>query len=480
MWAVRKCRCEQDQQQDRQGKGPSTTTNLPSLSLSLHPPLLLLPSPVSCITQPPLVDQRSTALATASQVSRLPLISDSERADRPFLTQQPCPTRASRRPPLPRLSASSSSSSNKADKKDDSKKPNDDDEDSDPSLARSYNTSVSAPPLHLVVVHPLVLLSVVDHYNRVAKDTSKRVVGVLLGESHAGKVDVTNSYAVPFEEDVKDSSAWYIDRQYHEDMHAMFKKVNASEKILGWYSTGPKLKSTDIHIHELFRSYCHHPILVIIDVNPQHNPLEIPTLAYMSVESSPDQQRQSRRQFAHLPSEIGAYEAEEVGVEHLLRNIRETTESSLGEQVNAKLVSLKGLGNRLADIHDYLGKVEKGDMPVRHEIIARVQDMMNLLPAVDDPRLKQAMSGVVNDNTMVIYVSSLVRSILALHDLILNKLNNQRVERAERDKEKGDEPGDSKKGDSDAEKGTDKGKDGEGTGKEKDEQKKKEEEEKKQ
>jgi 26S proteasome regulatory subunit N8 len=27
-----------------------------------------------------------------------------------------------------------------------------------------------------VVVHPLVLLSVVDHYNRVAKDTKKRAV----------------------------------------------------------------------------------------------------------------------------------------------------------------------------------------------------------------------------------------------------------------------------------------------------------------
>ena len=32
-----------------------------------------------------------------------------------------------------------------------------------------------------VIIHPLVLLSVTDHYNRVAKDTRKRVVGVLLG-----------------------------------------------------------------------------------------------------------------------------------------------------------------------------------------------------------------------------------------------------------------------------------------------------------
>ncbi len=46
-----------------------------------------------------------------------------------------------------------------------------------------------------VVVHPLVLLSVVDHYNRVAKDTRKRVVGVLLGETFKGRVDITNSYA---------------------------------------------------------------------------------------------------------------------------------------------------------------------------------------------------------------------------------------------------------------------------------------------
>ena len=46
-----------------------------------------------------------------------------------------------------------------------------------------------------VVVHPLVLLSVVDHYNRVAKDTKKRVLGVVLGETYKGRVDATNSCA---------------------------------------------------------------------------------------------------------------------------------------------------------------------------------------------------------------------------------------------------------------------------------------------
>ncbi len=51
------------------------------------------------------------------------------------------------------------------------------------------------PDREKVVLHPLVLLSVVDHYNRVARDTKKRVVGILLGEVHKGVVDVSNSFA---------------------------------------------------------------------------------------------------------------------------------------------------------------------------------------------------------------------------------------------------------------------------------------------
>jgi len=79
-----------------------------------------------------------------------------------------------------------------------------------------------------VVVHPLVLLNATDHYTRVtAGDTNRRVVGILLGEEFKGKLDILNSYAVPFEED---GSVWYLDHNYHEEMFAMFKKVNGTLK----------------------------------------------------------------------------------------------------------------------------------------------------------------------------------------------------------------------------------------------------------
>ncbi len=103
------------------------------------------------------------------------------------------------------------------------------------------------------VIHPLVLLAACDHYNRVAKDTKKRALGVLLGMRYKGVVDVTNSFAVPFEEDLRNPKIWYLDHIFLESMFGMFKKVNAKERVVGFYSTGPKIRENDLQIAHLFR-----------------------------------------------------------------------------------------------------------------------------------------------------------------------------------------------------------------------------------
>jgi len=139
-----------------------------------------------------------------------------------------------------------------------------------------------------VTVAPLVLLSVCDHYGRTAKGSKKRVVGVLLGQSDAdGKdVRVSNSFAVPFEEDEKDPSVWFLDHNYVESMNEMFKKVNAREKLVGWYHSGPKLRASDLQINELFKRYTPNPLLVIIEVLPKE--VGVPTDAYFAVEEIKD------------------------------------------------------------------------------------------------------------------------------------------------------------------------------------------------
>jgi 26S proteasome regulatory subunit N8 len=160
-----------------------------------------------------------------------------------------------------------------------------------------------------VSVAPLVLLSAADHYGRSAKGTRKRVVGVLLGQNDGKNVRVSNSFAgeysssyfrshawflstdgeipiVPFEEDDKDPSVWFLDHNYVESMNDMFKKINAREKLIGWYHSGPKLRASDLEINELFKRYTPNPLLVIIDVQPKE--AGVPTDAYFAVEEIKD------------------------------------------------------------------------------------------------------------------------------------------------------------------------------------------------
>lgn len=286
-----------------------------------------------------------------------------------------------------------------------------------------------------VIVHPIVLLSTVDHYNRV--NLQKRVVGALLGSVRDGVVDITNCYAVPFDEDKRNPNIWFLDHNYHEAMFAMFKKVSANERVVGWYSTGPRIRPADIDVNEVFRRYTPNPVLVIIDVRgPESgNTLDIPTKAYISVEevegdsATDETNKESKLQFQHIPSEIGALEAEEVGVEHLLRDIKDTSVSSLSTRITDKMLSLKSLTDHLRETREYLENVCSGKLPVNHFIISQLQDIFNLMPNLNHEHIVKAFAVKTHDSLLVIYLSSFIRSIIALHNLINNKIANKEAEK---------------------------------------------------
>ncbi|CAL5366150.1 unnamed protein product [Camellia sinensis] len=297
---------------------------------------------------------------------------------------------------------------------------------------------ISARSIEKVIVHPLVLLSIVDHYNRVARDTKKRVVGVLLGASFRGTVDVTNSYAVPFEEDDKDPSIWFLDHNYHESMFSMFRRINAKEHVVGWYSTGPKLRENDLNIHGLFNDYVPNPVLVIIDVQPKE--MGIPTKAYYAVEEVKEMSqiclevdltvgyvcrmllRKARRYLCMCLQKLPLMKLRKLRVEHLLRDVKDTTISTLATEVTGKLAALKGLDARLQEIRSYLDLVIDGKLPLNHEILCHLQpDVFNLLPNLNVTELIKAFAVKTNDMMLVTYLSSLIRSVIALHNLINNK-----------------------------------------------------------
>ncbi|KIJ09864.1 hypothetical protein PAXINDRAFT_102161 [Paxillus involutus ATCC 200175] len=54
-----------------------------------------------------------------------------------------------------------------------------------------------------------------DHHARSAsRNSSKQVVGVLLGQDNGKTVHVADSFGIPFEEDEKDSKTWFLEHNY--------------------------------------------------------------------------------------------------------------------------------------------------------------------------------------------------------------------------------------------------------------------------
>ena len=117
---------------------------------------------------------------------------------------------------------------------------------------------------------------------------------------------------------------------------------------------------------------------------------------------------------------IEAEEAEEIGVEHLLRDIKDTSVGSLSSTIQNQLLSLKGLDQNLNEVASYLDKVTSGALPINHKILYYLQDLLNLLPNITKERVEM-INCKTNDEMMVIYLTSMIRAVLALHNLIENK-----------------------------------------------------------
>lgn len=112
----------------------------------------------------------------------------------------------------------------------------------------------------------------------------------------------------------------------------------------------------------------------------------------------------------------------------MLRDINDPSTGTLALQIQQKVNGLKGLLARLTEINAYLDKVTSGKMPINNQITYNLQNIFNLLPNLNVDELVKSMFIKTNDMHLVMYVSSLVRAILALHGLLVNKIKYRDVD----------------------------------------------------
>lgn len=259
-----------------------------------------------------------------------------------------------------------------------------------------------------VVVHPLVLISAVDHYRRLDQP---RVAGTLLGRIENGVVHITNSYAVPFDEHEKNPNVWFFDTSYNENMYKLFNKVNSMETVLGWYHTGADIHKNDLQISQIFQTYTKDPILAVIDV--KHAKQGAPVKCYRLEREICTTTDTARFMFVHAPFEIEAEEAEEVGVEQLIEDVQDVNVGDLEQKVYRATGALQDLSKSLHIVEEYLAGVEKGEKRYNTEAMEMLQELMSSIPREIPGNMREFMEKIESNS----YLCAVVRSVIFLNDI---------------------------------------------------------------
>ncbi|TBU05336.1 regulatory subunit of 26S proteasome [Hamiltosporidium magnivora] len=253
-----------------------------------------------------------------------------------------------------------------------------------------------------ITVHPLVMASVVDHYRRC---DSKRVAGIVMGKMDE-RLFVTKSYAVPFSED--DKGNWFFDTSYSDKMYALLNKVDSSEKILGWYHSGPSLHKNDLDITKSFMRDLPNPLLVIVDVKAFNISEQVQIFRLVDDKSG----KKNDKKFKYIPCVVEGEEAEEVGVEHLLKDIRDCSVSKYFTNVKDIKSSMEMYEKSLTVIVEYLQKVKNNEIRVDQKILRYLQKCLNEVPIVSEDD---------DESKMALFTSLLANAVVKITDLVLSR-----------------------------------------------------------
>jgi 26S proteasome regulatory subunit N8 len=96
--------------------------------------------------------------------------------------------------------------------------------------------------------------------------------------------------------------------------------------------------------------------------------------------------------------------------------------------VREKVDGLSTFVQRLEEIRAYLKNVSTGRIPINNQILYNLQNIFNMIPNLNVDELVRSTLVKTNDMYLIIYLSSLLRSVIALHGLLNNKIKFRDVD----------------------------------------------------
>nr|XP_025864112.1 eukaryotic translation initiation factor 3 subunit F isoform X2 [Vulpes vulpes] len=246
---------------------------------------------------------------------------------------------------------------------------------STPAPAQAPAQSLPGPALpgpfpggRVVRLHPVILASIVDSYER-RNEGAARVIGTLLGTVDKHSVEVTNCFSVPHNES-EDEVA--VDMEFAKNMYELHKKVSPNELILGCTLMGVPGRTMGV-------------------------------------------------MFTPLTVKYAYYDTERIGVDLIMKTCfspnRVIGLSSDLQQVGGASARIQ---DALSTVLQYAEDVLSGKVSADNTVGRFLMSLVNQVPKIVPDDFETMLNSNINDLLMVTYLANLTQSQIALNEKLVN------------------------------------------------------------
>ena len=268
-----------------------------------------------------------------------------------------------------------------------------------------------------VIVHPIVVFGILDHYIR-RQEGQERVIGTLLGhlDEETGVVEVSNAYAVPHTESGGEVA---VGQAFNKSMFGLLSRVNPEERVVGWYATGGGGAVQDdgtALIHDFYSRECAAPVHVVVDASLRDGK-GVETAAY---HRGPPGADGAAAAFAPVPSSLTFSDGEKVCIDRMIRG--QGDEPFAAAESLAELPSdaddvrddFQGLLGQIDEILAYAKKCKSGEVTPDPAVARCIGEALAALPKIEPGVLDGSKNVDAQDIVMVSYLASITKAQLAI------------------------------------------------------------------
>ncbi|PAV63659.1 hypothetical protein WR25_07779 [Diploscapter pachys] len=286
-----------------------------------------------------------------------------------------------------------------------------------------------------VKVHPVVYMTIVDSYQRRSKSVknqmSDKALGTLMGFYEKGAVQVTNCFAIPFNENSRDVE---LDDTFNQQMIQMLKRATPTEQPVGWFYTSSDVTENCLIFHDYYNRILsdvaarkESPPLVLLTLDTTFqtdNKSRMPVRAYLRTKAGiPGGKDPHCAIFNPLKVELDAFPGECVAMKLITNALdskrREVTmENGLEQLEKSTAQIIEWLERLLKYVNEVLSRDE---LPADATMGRKLIDIVNTAAThMQTEKLDSLVKNTLRDYMMISYLANLTKTQLQVHERMVS------------------------------------------------------------